>query len=331
MSAVIEATGLTRTFGNGPRAIHAVKGVDLTVHRGEIFGFLGPNGAGKSTTINMLCTLLTPTGGTATVAGYDVATAPHKVRQQIGLVFQDPSLDERLTARENMVFHAMLYGVPGKERAERIDTMLKIVELEGRADDLVRTFSGGMKRRLEIARGLLHRPAMLFLDEPTLGLDPQTRRRMWEYILKLRTEHDITIFLTTHYMDEAEHCDRIAIMDQGKIIALDTPDALKAGVGDDRVEIDTDNPKSAAADISGKYGFETRATDTGVTFQVKNGAGFLPGFMTDTHLAISRVEVHRPTLDDVFLTLTGKDIRDDADQPDHFSNIKSSTRRGKSS
>jgi ABC-2 type transport system ATP-binding protein len=256
-----------------------------------------------------------------------VRLQPHQVRRSIGLVFQDPSLDERLTARENMNFHGMLYGVPRRLREERIETLLGLVSLSERADDLVRAFSGGMKRRLEIARGLLHRPALLFLDEPTLGLDPQTRNLMWDYILRLQREHGITIFLTTHYMDEAEHCDRIAIMDQGRIIALDTPAALKAGVGADRVEIDAADPDAVGHHLKDRYGVEARTNGTGLSFQVKDGAAFLPRLFAEPGLAIERVEVHRPTLEDVFLALTGKQIRDDG--PDHFANIKAGARRGR--
>jgi len=327
VDAVISARALARTFSAPGRTVEAVRGVDLTVRRGEIFGFLGPNGAGKTTTISMLCTLLRPTSGEARVAGHDVVTEPHEVRRNIGLVFQDPSLDERLTARENMVFHAMLYGVPRRLREERIETLLTLVSLAERADDLVRTFSGGMKRRLEIARGLLHRPALLFLDEPTLGLDPQTRNLMWEYILKLQQEHNITLFLTTHYMDEAEHCDRIAVMDQGRIIALDTPRALKAGVGHDRVEIDAPDAPAVGRHLKERYGVEARVNGAGLSFQVKDGAAFLPRLFAEPGLDIERVEVHRPTLEDVFLALTGKQIRDAA--PDLFANIKAGARRGR--
>ncbi|MFQ5509565.1 MAG: ATP-binding cassette domain-containing protein [Leptospirillia bacterium] len=325
--AIIHTEGLCRTFSEGRRSIEAVREVDLSVMRGEIFGFLGPNGAGKSTTINMLCTLLKPTGGRALVAGLDVVQKPHAVRQKIGLVFQDPSLDERLTAHENMVFHAMLYGVPRHIWKTRINDMLHMVSLDERANDLVRGFSGGMKRRLEIARGLLHRPDLLFLDEPTLGLDPQTRNLMWDYILKLRAEHGITLFLTTHYMEEAEHCDRIAIMDQGKIIALGTPDELKAGVGLDRVSIGTPNPAEAARHIGEKYDVEVEVNGGGLSFQVQDGAAFLPTLLSGSDMSVSRVEVHRPTLEDVFLSLTGKTIRDTA--PDYFANLKSSARRAR--
>src|ERR671934_735993 len=212
--AVIEAKGLVRKYGD----LEAVAGIDLDVHAGEIFGFLGPNGAGKSTTISMLCTLLTPTAGVARVAGIDVVHDPAAVRQRIGLVFQDPSLDDQLTARENLEFHAFVYSVPRADRRRRIDDALEMVELTDRASSLVKTFSGGMRRRLEIARGILHHPQVLFLDEPTLGLDPQTRNHIWSYLERLRTQVGITVFMTTHYMDEAEFCDRIAIIDRGTIV-----------------------------------------------------------------------------------------------------------------
>src|SRR5512139_1538934 len=216
--------GLARSFG----AVEAVKGIDLTVAPGEIFGFLGPNGAGKSTTINMLCTLLRPSGGSARVAGHDIVRERDDVRRNIGLVFQDPTVDGYLTGEQNLRFHAELYGVPRAIMGERMRQVLEMVGLWDRRKDRVETYSGGMKRRLEIARGLLHSPRVLFLDEPTIGLDPQTRTSIWDYIRQLKQAEEITIFLTTHYMDEAEHCDRIAIMDAGRIVALDTPENLKA-------------------------------------------------------------------------------------------------------
>jgi ABC-2 type transport system ATP-binding protein len=210
-TAVISARALTKSFGE----LEAVKAIDLEVQRGEIFGFLGPNGAGKSTTINMLCTLMRPTAGEATVAGYDIDRQPDDVRAAIGLVFQDPSLDVQLTARENLEFHAFIYGVPAADRARRIAEVLEMVELTDRANSIVMQFSGGMKRRLEIARGMLHTPEVLFLDEPTIGLDPQTRRHIWTYLRALRDQAGVTLFMTTHYMDEAEECDRIAVIDGG--------------------------------------------------------------------------------------------------------------------
>ena len=221
---IIEVQHLVKQYGDTV----AVRDLSFTVEAGELFAFLGPNGAGKTTTINILCTLLAPTSGATRVAGFDCLRQSKQVREQIGIIFQDPSLDERLTAWENLLFHAMIYHVPARERRERIDRVLAMVDLSERRHTVVKRFSGGMKRRLEIARGLLHRPTVLFLDEPTIGLDPQTRRRMWEFIDRLRREFQITLFLTTHYLEEAEACDRVAIMDHGRLVALDTPAALKA-------------------------------------------------------------------------------------------------------
>src|ERR1700761_3872068 len=231
----ISVNNLRKQFGD----FEAVKGVSFEVGAAEVFGFLGPNGAGKSTTINMLCTLLKPTSGEARVAGHDVVKERDDVRRNIGLVFQDPTLDGYLSAEQNLKFHAELYGVPKALVPERMRQVLEMVGRWERRNSKVATSSGGMRRRLEIARGLLHSPRVLFLDEPTVGLDPQTRSSIWRYIRELKQAEDITIFLTTHYMDEAEYCDRIAIMDSGRIIALDTPEALKESVGEDRVQLDT--------------------------------------------------------------------------------------------
>src|ERR671931_32256 len=238
----VELEGLRKTY---PGGVEAVRGVDFEVAAGEVFGFLGPNGAGKTTTINMLCTLARPSGGEAFVAGHDVVRERDAVRRNIGLVFQDLTLDGYLTAAQNLELHAELYGVEPRAVAPRMRQVLEMVGLWERRDAPVATFSGGMRRRLEIARGLLHAPRVLFLDEPTIGLDPQTRRSIWDYIQQLKRNEDITIFMTTHYMDEAEYCDRIAIIDNGRIVALDTPEALKASVGRDRVQIQTDDDQAA--------------------------------------------------------------------------------------
>ena len=224
MTTAVAVSGLTKRYG----PVWAVDDVDLTVESGEVFGFLGPNGAGKSTTIKMLCTLVEPSGGSATVGGYDIVRQRDDVRRNIGLVFQDPTLDQYLTAEQNLRMHAELYGVPRAQLGPRMTQVLEMVGLEDRRKARVSTYSGGMKRRLEIARGLLHSPRVLFLDEPTVGLDPQTRSSIWRYINELRRREDITIFMTTHYMDEAEYCDRISIMVDGRIAALGTPGALKA-------------------------------------------------------------------------------------------------------
>ena len=240
---VIEVRELTRRFGE----FTAVDAISFDVREGEVFAFLGPNGAGKSTTINMLCTLAQPTAGQVTIAGFDVAARPKAVRRNIGLVFQDQTLDDRLTAQENLRFHAVLYRVPSGEVNGRIARVLELVDLSDRRYDLVSEFSGGMARRLEIARALMHVPRVLFLDEPTIGLDPQTRALMWEDVLRLREESNVTVFLTTHYMDEAENADRIAIIDHGRIVALDTPQALKAEIGADTVDLGTTDDAAAIA------------------------------------------------------------------------------------
>ena len=310
---MINVIHLHRMFQTKKGPVTAVNDVSFSVERGEIFGFLGPNGAGKTTTIGMLCTLLRPTSGTATLNGYDITKQPHLVRKSIGLVFQDPSLDERLTARENLEFHARLYNVPWEIARDRIDRMLDMVELASRQDDLVRNFSGGMKRRLEIARGLIHHPRILFLDEPTLGLDLQTRCSIWDYIHQLQEEEQITIFLTTHYMEEAEHCRRIAIMDYGALIALDTPLGLKKMVGDDRVSLTTLHPDEAIGYLSERGFSPTRGREREVLFEVPNGEEFLPSFIRHSPFDILTISFTRPTLEDVFLRMTGRTLRSEGE------------------
>jgi ABC-2 type transport system ATP-binding protein len=307
MIPAVEVNGLVRRF----KAFTAVDGISFTVNAGEIFGFLGPNGAGKTTTVRMLCTLIRPSAGTAKVAGFDLVHRHNDVRRSIGIIFQDPSLDDRLTARENLRFHAMVYKVPRAEVKARITETLEWMELADRADEIVRNFSGGMKRRLEIARGLLHSPRVLFLDEPTLGLDPQTRSRIWERLLKLRQERGTTLFLTTHYMDEAENCDRIAIIDHGRIIALDTPARLKAQVQGDCIHLETADDATAETEVKQRYGVEVVRDKTGLHFEVANGAAFVPGLLRELSVAVRTVSVRPPTLEDVFLKMTGREIRDD--------------------
>src|ERR1700755_2926315 len=248
----IQVRGLVKNYDE----IESVRGVEFEVATGEVFGFLGPNGAGKTTTINMLCTLATPTSGVAQVAGHDVVHERDDVRRNIGLVFQDPTLDGYLTAEQNLRLHAELYGVQSDLVKPRMQQVMTMVGLWERKDSPVGTFSGGMRRRLEIARGLMHSPRVLFLDEPTIGLDPQTRRSIWEYIRELKEREEITIFMTTHYMDEAEWCDRIAIMDHGQIVALESPEALKAQVGTDRVMIHTEDDEAAIAALQERFGIE---------------------------------------------------------------------------
>jgi ABC-2 type transport system ATP-binding protein len=244
------------------------------------------------------------------VAGYDVAAERDSVRRNIGLVFQDPTLDGYLSGEQNLRFHAELYGVPRSVTGDRIRQVLEMVNLWDRRGDLVQTFSGGMKRRLEIARGLLHSPRVLFLDEPTVGLDPQTRASIWEYIRQLQAAEEITIFMTTHYMDEAEFCERIAIMDSGRIVALDTPEALKAGVGEDRIRIRTADDAAAIAAIEERFGLAAVVSEGAVTFSVAAGEAFVPRLFAELGVPIRSVNVARPSLDDVFMSFTGSTIRD---------------------
>ena len=304
---IIEVEELSRKF----KQLVAVDKVSFKVKEAEIFGFLGPNGAGKTTTINILCTLLKPTSGRASINGFDVVRQQSRVRQQIGLVFQDPSLDDKLSGIQNLNFHAMVYNVPSALRKQRVEQMLRMVELWDRRNSFVETYSGGMKRRLELARGLLHRPRVLFLDEPTLGLDPQTRNRIWEYIIEMCRQEGTTIFLTTHYMDEAEKAGRIAIIDEGKIVALDTPKKLKKIVGQDIISVKTENDTKAIEEIRLRYQIEARSDGGGLTFSVKNGDEFLPEFIKGLRTKILSVNLRRPSLDDVFLKLTGREIRDE--------------------
>ena len=294
-------------------SIQAVKGVEFDVAPGETFGFLGPNGAGKTTTIGMLCTLVRPTAGSASVAGYDVVRQREDVRRSIGLVFQDPTLDSYLTAEQNLRFHAELYGVPRAVVRTRLSAVLELVGLADKRKTEVRTFSGGMKRRLEIARGLLHAPVVLFLDEPTIGLDPQTRRSIWEYIRSLKGTEGTTIFMTTHYMDEAEYCERIGIIDKGQIVAMGTPEQLKASVGKDRVQILTDDSSRAIAELKQHFDIEAAVHEGNVTFSVAGGAEFVPKLFakfSELQIPVRSVNVSRPSLDDVFLSYTGTTIRD---------------------
>jgi ABC-2 type transport system ATP-binding protein len=302
----VEVDGLVKRYGE----LEAVRGISFGVAGGETFGFLGPNGAGKSTTINMLCTLVTPTAGSALVAGHDVVRERDEVRRNIGLVFQDTTLDGYLTADENLRLHAELYGMPRSAVAERQRQVMEMVGLWERRASLVGTYSGGMKRRLEIARGLLHSPRVLFLDEPTVGLDPQTRSSIWSYISELKRDEEITIFMTTHYMDEAEYCDRIAIMDQGTIVALDSPEALKASVGTDRVQIQTEDDAATIAALRERFGIEAVVAEGAITFGVAEGEQFIPRLFAELGQPIRSVNVSRPSLDDVFMSYTGTTIRD---------------------
>ncbi len=305
---VIEVDKIVKKFG----ALTAVDGVSFNVAAGEVFGFLGPNGAGKTTTINLLCTLTRPTSGRASTSGFDVVRQQNKVRQAIGLVFQDPSLDDQLTGLQNLRFHASVYNVTGSVREQRIEQVLKMTELWDRRNNQVRTYSGGMKRRLELARGLLHHPKVLFLDEPTLGLDPQTRNRIWEYIVEMQRQEGTTLFLTTHYMDEADKASRIAIIDHGKLIAMDTPENLKKIAGKDIITAKTGDDDKAIEEIKLRYGIEARRSGSGLNFDVTNGEEFLPSFIKGFGVPILSVSMHRPSLEDVFLKLTGREIREES-------------------
>jgi ABC-2 type transport system ATP-binding protein len=305
--AIITVHNLSKQF----KTLTAVDDISFSVSEGEVFGFLGPNGAGKTTTINILCTLLSPTRGKAAIAGFDCVAEPDQVRSAIGLIFQDTTLDAGLTAYENLKFHAYLYNLDRKLADRRIDEMLAVVELQTRKHDLIKQFSGGMKRRLEIARGLLHYPRVLFLDEPTIGLDPQTRNTIWDFINVLRKNEKITVFMTTHYMEEAENCDRIAIIDHGKIIALDTPARLKEMVQGDIVHLVTVDNERAIREIQSTFGITVREESDGLTLETEKGEEFIPNLIRSLPVKTLSVSLKKPTLNDVFLKLTGRTIRDE--------------------
>jgi ABC-2 type transport system ATP-binding protein len=310
MTVALHIQNLTRRFND----LVAVDNISFDIDQGEIFGLLGPNGAGKTTTLSMLATMLNPTSGSATVNGIDIGQDPDGVRKSIGIVFQDQSLDEELTAWENMDFHGRLYRIPAEIRKQRITELLQLVELYDRRDDIVKTFSGGMRRRLEIARGLLHHPSILFLDEPTLGLDPQTRNHLWTYIATLAKEKGITIILTTHYMDEADRlCNRVAIIDHGRIIAMDTPEHLKDGLGGDLVTIKSPNPTGVAEALKEPWVARLETHNDEVVVSLKNADQFVSTIVTllnSRQVPITSIAIHKPTLEDVFLSFTGKTIRE---------------------
>lgn len=312
VSAIISVRELGKDFG----ALKALKGIDLEIHKGELFGLLGPNGAGKTTLISILATILRASRGAASVCGYDVGTQEDAVRRSIGIVFQEPTLDDELTGEENLDFHGRLYGMDASTRRSRIKEVLDLVDLDDRRGDLVKTYSGGMRRRLEIARGLMHRPQVLFLDEPTLGLDPQTRRKIWNYIRDLKDSFGMTIILTTHYMDEADRlCSRIAIIDRGEIVAEDSPEGLKARLGGDVVELDTvaEVPQTFLDSLQELSTVSDVAVQDGrVVLGVTSGESFVPvAFDTARRheVKISGVSMRKPNLEDVFIRLTGREIR----------------------
>jgi ABC-2 type transport system ATP-binding protein len=300
---LIKILNLVKKYGN----LTAVDNLTLDISENEVFGLLGSNGAGKTTTIHMLATLLKPTSGTATVNGYDITNQPAKVRASIGIVFQAPSSDDMLTGYENLHLHAMLYSVPRRTRKQRIEEVLELVGLTERKHDQVKTYSGGMRRRLEIARGLLHKPKVMFLDEPTLGLDPASRESMWKYVRRLVEEEKVTIILTTHYMEEADMlCDRIAIIDKGRIVALDTPAKLKAGLGGDIIRIKTKKFMQQDIDKIRQFSFvhKLEQSDGFLVLSVDNAKRDLPVLLQNVEA--ESAEFTSPTLNDVFIQLTGR-------------------------
>lgn len=311
MGAIIDVKDLKKTY----KKTDAVKGINFEVEEGEIFGFLGPNGAGKSTTINMICTMLAPSAGSIIINGFDVKKDKNKVRESIGIIFQENTLDEKLTANENLMLHCRFYKVPKDQREKRIAEVLEIVDLVNERKQRVETFSGGMKRRLEIARGLLHYPKVLFLDEPTVGLDPQTRAHLWEYILKLKEKEGITMFLTTHYLDEAEISDRVAIMDQGEIIAIDTPAALKDELGGDIIELSTEDNDQALREIREKIeDVEVSVVEDTIHVKVASSDAFISSFIKTLEIPVTKLNIRKPTLNDVFLAFTGRKIGETAEE-----------------
>ncbi|RPJ09106.1 MAG: ATP-binding cassette domain-containing protein [Spirochaetaceae bacterium] len=304
---IIDVQKLTKKFGS----FTAVDNISFDVREGEIFGFLGPNGAGKTTTIKMICTILPQTVGNIQVNGFDTQRQQKEVRRSVGIIFQDPSLDNNLTVRENLYFHSRLYHIPGREIPGKIDSALELVGMGERKKDLVRILSGGMKRRVEIARGILHAPKILFLDEPTIGLDPQTRKHMWEYVLQLKARENMTMFLTTHYMEEAEYCDRIAVIDHGKIIALDTPANLKRLVQGDLVTLVMRDSVRAAKILREKTEYKPVVENSQLQFYIKESRDRIPLLFKLLGDEILELDVKKTSLDDVFIHLTGRKIREE--------------------
>ncbi len=320
---VIETRNLTKKFGK----LTAVNKVSLNIKEGEIFGLLGPNGAGKTTTLSMLATLLPPTSGTAWVDGTDVAKDPSKVRHSIGFVFQDPSSDEILTGRENLYLHALMYGVNMRDVNKRMDDVLKLVDLTSRQHERMKRYSGGMRRRLELARGLLHQPKILFLDEPTLGLDPQTREHLWGYIKRLSKEKGVTIIITTHYMEEADQlCDRLAIIDHGTIVALDTPQNLKKKLGGDMVRLMMKKKPNLTPIRKLRYVKNAKYEDGVLTLTVNDAGAHLQEILGKVG-SVESVESRSPTLNDVFMHFAGREIRDESGNESFFEKAVQSNNR----
>jgi len=302
----LEVKDLSKRFSH----LIAVDKVSFNVKTGEIFGFLGPNGAGKTTMVNMLCTLLMPTSGDALVNGYSIKNDPLNVRKSIGIVFQEPTLDNHLTVKENLYLHAKLYGLTNAEFNKRFYQIVKLVDLEDKLDKSVGQLSGGTKRRIEIARVLIHEPKILFLDEPTVGLDAQTRNKIWDYLLKVRKENNITIFLTTQYINEAEICDRISVIDHGEIIALDTPNNLKNIANKDTIEIQTNNNLKSIEEIKNNFpNILIKQIGKNIVIKSEKGETFLPKILDTINEEIISINLTKPSLEDIFLELTGRQIR----------------------
>ncbi|WP_324715431.1 ABC transporter ATP-binding protein [Carboxydochorda subterranea] len=303
--AAVEAHELRYRYEGG---VEALRGVSLRVPAGQLFALLGPNGAGKTTLVHILCTLIPPVGGDARVAGYSVTEEPGRVRRQLGLVFQEPSLDERLTVWENLDFHARIYGVPRREAARRINELLELVELSTWRHAPARQLSRGMKRRLEVARAMVHRPSILVLDEPTVGLDVPTRTRLWQYLDRLRRHEGVTLFLTTHSMEEAEAAEQVVILDEGRAVAEGAPDELRHLAGGDTVMLRVD--EEGEAEIKARWSAHLVSDGEWLTLKVDRAERFFESFMPQYGGRVKWVEVRRPSLESVFMTLTGKRLRD---------------------
>jgi ABC-2 type transport system ATP-binding protein len=303
---IIEVDNLSKRYG---RTL-ALDGVSFDVLPNELFALLGPNGAGKTTLVHILCTIHHPDGGKALISGVDVVRQPLKARRRIGVVFQEPSLDDRLTVFENLEFHGLVFGVPTSLRRRRIIEMLELVELSDWRDHLVRSLSSGMKRRLEIARSLIHDSTLLFLDEPTVGLDAQSREKIWEYLGRLRRERNITVMVTTHYIEEVEHCDRVCVIDHGRILVIDTPAALKADHGQELLRV-SPRDEATAEEIAERFG-EQVVSRNGDVILASEGEDFVEGFLATYGGRLRSLAVEKPSLESVFLSLTGRELRDQA-------------------
>ena len=305
MAPILSIAGLAKTYASG---LQALKPVDLEIHKGEIFALLGPNGAGKTTLMHILCTILRPDSGRAEVAGHDVVRNPLAARSRLGIVFQEPSLDDRLSVRENLNLHGLVFGVPRRLRRQRIEEMLALVELADWADKPVRTLSSGMKRRLEIARALIHDSEIMLLDEPTVGLDAQTRERIWTYVRRLQAERGLTVVVTTHYIEEVESCDRVCIIDNGKVLAIDTPDALRRAHGQQLLRV-TPRADSDRAEILERFA-DRVVRQSGTEIVLKSDDAFVETFLGEFGTRIRALSNELPSLESVFLSLTGRELRD---------------------